>query len=136
MSFQFITGTHHYLFQDKDTIAKFSINAKVVDTNNKKFYHQLAIPNDINTISVSSIDKSVAQQYDYIINGELNEKPFKILYSGLNGKFECIRAFYFNNKLVCIAQGNQFPEVFTVIDPSITSLNLNQLLLIGFSSLF
>jgi hypothetical protein len=136
LSFQFIAGAHHYLFQDKDTIAKFSITTNVVDANNRKFLHQLAIPNDSMTISVSAIDKTVNHQYAYILNGELNSKPFKILYSGLNGNSESIREFYFNNKLVCIAQGNQFPEVFTVLDASISPLVLNQLLLLGFSSLF
>ncbi len=136
LSFQFINGLHHYLFQDKDTIAKFSIATNVVDVNNRKFYHQLAIPNDSMTISVSTIDKTVKQQYAYNLYGELNSKPFKILYSGLNGNFESIREFFLNNKLVCIAQGNLYPEVFTVLDASITPLVLNQLLLLGFSSLF
>ncbi len=136
LSFRFIAGANHYLFQDKDTIAKFSIATNVIDGNNRKFYHQLAIPNDSMTVSVSSIDKPVKQQYAYILYGELNGKPFKILCSGLNGNYESIRECYFNNKLVCIAQGNQYPEVFTVLENTISPLILNQLLLLGFSSLF
>ena len=108
----------------------------MIDGNNRKFYHQLAIPNDSMTVSVSSIDKPVKQQYAYILYGELNGKPFKILCSGLNGNYESIRECYFNNKLVCIAQGNQYPEVFTVLENTISPLILNQLLLLGFSSLF
>jgi len=136
LSFQFIAGKYHYLFQDKDTIAKFSIATNVVDRNNRKFYHQLAIPNDSMTISVSTIDKTVNQLYAYTLYGELNGKPFKVLCSGLNGNYESIRECYFNNKLVCIAQGNQYPEVFTILDAGISPLVLNQLLLLGFSSLF
>jgi len=136
LSFQFIAGAHHYFFQDKDTIATFSIATNVIDANNRKLYHQLAIPNDSMTVSVSSIEKAVKQQYTYHLYGELNGKAFKILCSGLNGNYESIRECYVNNKLVCIAQGNQYPEVFTVLDNTISPLILNQLLLLGFSSLF
>ena len=136
LSFQFFPGAFHCFFIDKDTIAKFSIATNVVDGNNRKFYHQLAIPNDSITVSVSTIDKTVKQRYAYILYGELNGKPFKILYSGLNGNYESIRECYFNNKLVCIAQGNQYPEVFTVLDNTISPLILNRLLLLAFSSLF
>lgn len=135
LPFKFLKGNFHKLLQNNDTIATFSIEEQVTDAEKKKMYHQLINPYDTTILTVSNYDRSVSQFYTHVLTGKLLDQPFKILNSDLHG-IESIREIYLNDKLVCIAQGANYPEIFTVLDTAIYPEQLNQLLLMAFSSLF
>ncbi len=135
LPFQFLKGSSHKLLLNNDTIGSFSIQTQLTDSSHKKMYHQLFIAKDNSIFRTSEKDSTVSQFYPYTLKGNLYQIPFKILNSGMSG-IESIREIYYNNKLICIAQGKIYPELLCVLDPDINTVTLNQLLLIAFSSLF
>ncbi len=131
---KFLKGMHHKFLLNNDTIASFSIQEQVTDSSHKKMYHQLFISRDNSLFAVTEKELLINQLYPYVLEGNLNTVPFKILNSEMNG-MEGIREIYYNHKLVCIAQGSVYPEIFSVLDSNINSITLNQLLLMAFSRL-
>lgn len=131
----FLKGECHYLIQDKDTIAHFSISSQVSDTSKQVFYNQLLNPKDFTSFSVSKNNQAMSQVYHYVLTGSLKNNSFKILMSGINGT-PSIKEIYYKNNLVCIAKGTKYPEIMSTIDANLSPETLNQLLMISFSSLF
>ncbi len=66
--------------------------------------------------------------YDMDILGFLKQIPFRILCSDNN----TIKEIFYNNHLVCIAKGNNTPEVFVIVDEQLSKEKLEELLLISF----
>ncbi len=131
----FLKGNFHSLLQNNDTIAHFSIQARVSDSSKKVIFNQLI---NIKDNSVYYINKNVASSnhiYHYVLTGDFKHTSFKILISGISGS-SSIKEIYFNNHLVCIAQGVLFPEVLSFIDTDLSPEILNPLLWLSFSSLF
>lgn len=128
-----ISGYNHFLFNENDTVAVFEIQIDKVDTTKKIFLNQVS--NGIDTSSVTSIEspeKVISLNYDYLIKGKLKANNFEIKISG----DRYLREFYFNNELICIANGNKTLERFVILDNSISSEILNALFIIGFNSFF
>jgi hypothetical protein len=132
---QFLKGNYHYLIQNLDTIARFGIELKVIDTSKKVYYNQILNTKDYSSISVSNTFQIISHVYHFVLSGTLVNKPFKIYISGISGS-SSIKEIYYNGHLVCIAQGSIYPEILSIIDTDISTATLNQLLLMSFSSLF
>lgn len=130
----FLFGNFHYLLQEKDTIAVFSILKDVTEKNNKVFPD--LIYNGFDSTSVFKLPMPVNRsqdvwvEYSYVINGSANGMPFHIKCSGLRNT---LKEFFIGDKLVCIAQGKFIPEKFVVFDASLSPELLNRLFMIGFN---
>ena len=132
---QFLKGNYHYLIQNLDTIARFGIELKVIDTSKKVYYNQILNPNDYSSIPVKNYLQTTTHVYHYVLSGTLLNKPFTIKISGISGSTS-IKEIFYNGQLVCIAQGSIYPEILSMMNTDLSSATLNQLLLMSFSSLF
>jgi hypothetical protein len=131
----FLKGNFHSLIQNNDTIAHFSIQSRVSDSSKKVLFNQLI---NIKDNSVYYITKNMAPTnhiYHFVLTGDFKHTSFKVLISGISGS-SSIKEIYFNNHLVCVAQGVLFPEVISFIDTDLSPEILNPLLWLSFSSLF
>jgi len=98
-------------------------------------YHQLIMPYDSSLLIISNKDRSASQICTHVFSGTLGNKFFRILKNGRYG-YDGLQEIYLNNQLVCVAQGTTYPELISLLDPKIDPVELNQLLLLAFSSLF
>lgn len=127
----FLPGPFHCLLLEKDTVAIFEI-AKNQPDPDKKIYPGL-ISNGFDSVLYKIPNTRIQEwpiEYQYVISGKLNNKPFRIKCSG--GK-STVKEFFFNEELVCIAQGKFMPEKFVIFDASLSPEILNQLFFIGFN---
>ncbi len=130
----FLSGSHHYLFLEKDTLASFSILKQVTEKTNKVFPD--LVYNGYDTASVVRLpvpinrSADISVLYTYVINGSLQGMPFRIKCSGNRNT---LKEIFLGDKLVCIAQGKFIPEKFVLFDASLSSEKLNQLFIIGFN---
>lgn len=131
----FLKGDFHSLLQDNDTIAHFSIQSQVSDTSKKVLFNQLLNIKDNSIFYISKNNSATSHIYHYVLKGSFKNTTFKILISGISGS-SSIKEIYYNDRLVCVAQGVLYPEVISLIEPDLAPEILNPLLLISFSSLF
>jgi hypothetical protein len=131
----YLKGNFHSLIQDNDTIAHFSIQSQVRDSSKKVFFNQLLNIKDNSVYPISKNNTATSHIYHYVLKGTMMNTAFKILISGISGS-PSIKEIYYNNQLVCVAQGVLYPEVISIIESDLSPEILNPLLLISFSSLF
>jgi hypothetical protein len=131
----YLKGKFHSLLENNDTIAHFSIQSQVIDSAKKVYFNQLLNFKDNSIYYTSKNNQGGSHIYHYVLNGQLKNKSFKILISGISGS-PSIKEIYYNDQLVCIAQGVLYPEVLSIIDTDLSSEILNPLLWLSFSSLF
>jgi hypothetical protein len=131
----YLKGNFHSLVQDNDTIAHFSIQTQISDSSKKVFFNQIINLKDNSIFYVSKNNQGGDHIYHYVLKGNLKNTAFKILISGISGS-SSIKEIYYNNQLVCVAQGVLYPEVISLIDPDLSPEIINPLLLLSFSSLF
>lgn len=127
----FLSNNFHYLFQERDTLAKFSIRKDIPDNENKVYANILY--NGYDSASVYKINHNAKEfpiNYGYVLAGVIGHQSFTIKCSGYRNM---VKEFFFNNKLVCIAQGKFSPEKFVVFGATLSSGLLNQLFIIGFN---
>lgn len=130
----FLAGNIHYLFNEKDTVAIFSIEKAVPDFSKK--INLTTITNGFDSSdSFSFYKRDLARTYEnaYAINGKINKFNFSIKCSGFGNT---VKEIYLNDKLICIAQGKFTPEKFVFFDASISPELVNQLIIIGFNPFF
>jgi hypothetical protein len=128
----FLPGKFHYLFLEKDTLARFMILKQVAHANNKFFRNRVS--NGIDTTFYEfSTNQATGVVYDYVVTGSLGDQNFSINCLGFTNT---LKEIYLGNKLVSIAQGRFSPEKFVVFDASLSPELLNQLFMIGFNRFF
>jgi hypothetical protein len=133
----FLPGNVHYLLDNKDTIARFSI------TKNRTFPDKHVFPGIMGNgydssqffirRDVSSRNSSRSVRYDYVMEGSFRGSSFRILCGGV---LNSLKEIYFNNELICIAEGKVSPEKFIVFDASLPNETLNTLLLLAYNQFF
>ena len=126
-----IKGNFNTLALNNDTIARFSIENNVIDTNKKISTQQITngVDNKLNfTIDSSGTELSLIQ--DYVIKGKILNQSFKICISG----DRYLKEFYVDERIVCVANGDKIIERFVILDESISSSLLNTLFIIGFNA--
>ena len=132
----FIGGEFHYLFLEKDTLAKFIIEKSILDTKSSTKILTDIISNGYDSSSLFRINtekNEVPVLYDYIVKGKISSRDFTIKCSGVRNS---LKEIYLDQKLVCIAQGKFNPEKFVIFDASLNPEILNQLFIIGFNRFF
>ncbi|MDB5211138.1 MAG: hypothetical protein JWQ30_1965 [Sediminibacterium sp.] len=129
----FLTGKFHYLFQEKDTIARFNILKRIPDESKKLYPNRISNGNDTSFFTVSTANPEARVTYDYVATGTIGNQNFTIKCSGFTNT---VKEIYLGNKLICIAQGKFSPEKFVVFDASLSPELLNQLFMIGFNRFF
>ncbi len=131
---RFLPGNFHYLLQENDTLAQFSILKEVTEKANKIYPNIITNGYDSTGFStLPAFGNRTAEWpvvYRYVINGSLSGLPFRIKCSGFDNS---LREFFLGDQLVCIAQGKFNPEKFVLFDASLSPEKLNQLFLIGFN---
>ena len=130
----FLPDNFHYLFFEKDTLAKFSISKNIV--NSKIIINADRISNGYDSTSIFSFNtgsKNVRISHAYVVNGKIGEITFQIKCSDFHNS---VKEIYLDEKLVCIAQGKFAPEKFVIFDASVSSELLIQLFIIGFNPFF
>lgn len=131
---RFLPGNFHYLLQENDTLAQFSILKEVTEKANKIYPNIVTNGYDSTGFSTlpafGSRTAEWAVVYRYVINGSFAGIPFRIKCSGFDNS---LREFFLADQLVCIAQGKFNPEKFVLFDASLSPEKLNQLFLIGFN---
>lgn len=131
---RFLPGNFHYLLQENDTLAQFSILKEVTERANKIYPN--TITNGYDSTGFPTLPAfggrtaEWAVVYRYVINGSFAGMPFRIKCSGFDNS---LREFFIADQLVCIAQGKFNPEKFVLFDASLSSEKLNRLFLIGFN---
>lgn len=134
----FLSGDFHYLFLEKDTLAKFVVEKHIRDGNNKIYEGIVSNGYDSTSffnIRYNNVKSPVAWDvvYDYIVTGKINQRDFQVKCSGLGNT---IKEIFLGGKLVCMADGKFNPEKFVVFDASLSPELLNQLFIIGFNRFF
>jgi hypothetical protein len=130
---EIIPGNFQVLLNEQDSLAVFDIQINKTDSTKKIFLNQVSNGVDTNSIvTLPGFKNEIPLVYDFWVKGKLKSQPFEIKISSER----YLREFYFNNELICIANGNITPERFVVLDNSISPEILNILFIIGFNSFF
>ncbi|WP_026750418.1 hypothetical protein [Sediminibacterium sp. C3] len=126
-----LEGYNNYLLNEKDTIAKFSILIDKKDFT-KKLYPHIATNGIDSSSAVVISDKETEMTYTskYSITGTFRNQPFGIEIG------QYFREVFLNNERILIISGTQEPEKMVVLNPSIPSDLLNELILLGFNRFF
>ena len=126
-----LEGYNIYLLNEKDTIAKFSIEINKKDFT-KKLYPHIATNGIDSSSAVVVGEKETEMIYSskYSITGTFRNQPFGIEIG------QYFREVYLNNERILIISGTQEPEKMVVLNPSIPSDLLNELILLGFNRFF
>ena len=119
------------MLNEKDTIAKFSIEINKKDFT-KKLYPHIATNGIDSSSAVVVGEKETEMIYSskYSITGTFRNQPFGIEIG------QYFREVYLNNERILIISGTQEPEKMVVLNPSIPSDLLNELILLGFNRFF
>ena len=130
----FLPGNFHYLFLEKDTLAKFSISKNVVSTRININSDRISNGYDSTAIfSFNSGSKNVQISHAYVVTGKIGLYTFQIKCSDFHNS---IKEIYLDEKLVCIAQGKFTLEKFVIFNASLSTELLIQLFIIGFNPFF
>ncbi|NCI47735.1 hypothetical protein [Sediminibacterium soli] len=130
----FMPGNLHFLLEEKDTVARFSITKYITD-GDKKIYPG-RVYNGVDTAAMVSIGMAETVwplKYNYVVQGSIAKRSFEIRCSGAANT---MKELYLDGELVCIAQGRFAPELFVVFDASLSYETLKQLFIIGFNRFF
>ena len=128
----FLEERIHYLLNDKDTVASFTIRKNLLNTEGKKIYlNQVSNGSDVNSIFRMDNTSEWMIRYNYTLSGIINGKYFSILCAGTDNS---VKEFYLEGKMVCVSEGGNSLKKFVVIDASLNAELLNQLFIIGFNA--
>lgn len=125
----------HFLLNEKDTVAAFTIRKNVLNTEGRKLFLN-QVSNGIDTSSIFQVDNRRSEwavRYNYVVNGTIAGKDFTILFAGSTNR---LKEFMLNGKTVCIAEGGNTPGKFIMFDNSVSPELLNQLFMIAFNAFF
>jgi hypothetical protein len=126
-----LEGNNNYLLNEKDTIAKFSIEINKKDFT-KKLYPHIATNGIDSSSAVVISEKETEMIYSskYSITGTFRNQPFGIEIG------QYFREVYLNNERVLIISGTEEPEKMVLLNPNIPNDLLNELILLGFNRFF
>lgn len=124
-----LEGLFHYLINDEDTVARFSISTNIPDPNKIVFLHYSTNGIDSSTaFAVNNVQQAVPIKNLFQIKGIIRDKKMMI---NIGAGF---REIYLNDKKVAIITGVASPDKMIIFDPEISSTFLNELLLIAYNS--
>jgi hypothetical protein len=127
--FRYLPGKIHYFIADMDTLATFSIEQNILSPNKEVYLNK--IYNGVDSSFQLTQNATVNKQtiiYNLQITGTLKNTPFEILCSANN----TLKEIYHNNKLVCIARGENIPDAFILLDTNLPANIFEQLLMLAF----
>lgn len=126
-----LEGYNNYLLNEKDTIAKFSIEIDKKDFT-KKLYPHIATNGIDSSSAVVVGEKETEMIYTskYSITGTFRNQPFGIEIG------QYFREIYLNKERILIISGTEEPEKMVLLNPNIPSDLLNELILLGFNRFF
>lgn len=127
--FKYLPGNLHCFLADKDTVATFSIEQNILSPNKEVYLNK--IYNGVDSSFQLTQNAATAKRtitYNLQITGTLKNTPFEILSSASN----TLKEIYYNNKLVCIARGENLPDAFILLDTNLPANIFEPLLMMAF----
>ncbi len=126
-----LEGNNNFMFQERDTIAQFSIETDQVDSTKKIF--PFLSSNGIDSSSLTRInDLSNAINFAsmYKLKGNIRNQPFTIEIG------EFFSVIYLNNERIVLLSGMQQPERMVIFNPNISTELINELILLSYNRFF
>lgn len=126
-----LEGNNNFLFNEKDTIAQFSIETDILDST-KKIYPFLS-SNGFDSSSltrINDLDNAVNFSSLYYLKGKIRNQAFSIEVG------EFFRAIYLNNERIVLLSGMQQPERMVIFNPNISTELINELILLSYNRFF
>lgn len=126
-----LDGNHHFILQDKDTIAHFSIETDKMDSTKKIYPYLSSNGMDSNSLSrINDFDNAINFASLYYVKGKIRNQPFTIEVG------EYFRAIYLNNERIVLLSGVQQPERMVIFNPNISIELINELILLSYNRFF
>ena len=127
--FKYLPGNLHYFLADKDTLATFSIEQNILSPNKEVYVNKIynGVDSSFQLTQNASISKR-SITYNIQISGQLKNRSFEILCSANN----TLKEIYYNDKLVCIARGENLPDAFILLDTNLPANTFEPLLMLAF----
>ena len=119
------------MFNEKDTIAQFSIETDQLDST-KKIYPFLS-SNGFDSSSltrINDLDNAVNFSSLYYLKGKIRNQAFSIEVG------EFFRAIYINNERIVLLSGMEQPERMVIFNPNISTELINELILLSYNRFF
>ena len=126
-----LEGNNNFLFNEKDTIAQFSIETDQLDST-KKIYPFLS-SNGFDSSSltrINDLDNAVNFSSLYYLKGKIRNQAFNIEVG------EFFRAIYINNERIVLLSGMEQPERMVIFNPNIVTELINELILLSYNRFF
>jgi hypothetical protein len=126
-----LEGNNNFLFNEKDTIAQFSIETDILDST-KKIYPFLS-SNGFDSSSltrINDLDNAVNFSSLYYLKGKIRNQAFSIEVG------EFFRAIYINNERIVLLSGMEQPERMVIFNPNISTELINELILLSYNRFF
>ena len=126
-----LEGNNNFLFNEKDTIAQFSIETDQLDST-KKIYPFLS-SNGFDSSSltrINDLDNAVNFSSLYYLKGKIRNQAFSIEVG------EFFRAIYINNERIVLLSGMEQPERMVIFNPNISTELINELILLSYNRFF
>lgn len=126
-----LDGNHHFILQDKDTIAHFSIETDKMDSTKKIYPYLSSNGMDSNSLRrINDFDNAINFASLYYVKGTIRNQPFTIEVG------EYFRAIYLNNERIVLLSGVQQPERMVIFNPNISIELINELILLSYNRFF
>jgi len=126
-----LEGINNFFFQEKDTIAHFSIETDKMDSTKKIYPYLSSNGMDSNSLSrINDFDNAINFASLYYVKGKIRNQPFTIEVG------EYFRAIYLNNERIVLLSGVQQPERMVIFNPNISIELINELILLSYNRFF
>ena len=126
-----LEGNNNFLFNEKDTIAQFSIETDQLDSTKKIYPYLSSNGFDSSSLTrINDLDNAVNFSSLYYLKGKIRNQAFSIEVG------EFFRAIYLNNERIVLLSGMEQPERMVIFNPNISTELINELILLSYNRFF
>ncbi len=126
-----LEGNNNFLFNEKDTIAHFSIETDKLDSTKKIYPYLSSNGIDSNSLSrINDFNNAINFASLYYLKGTIRNQAFSIEVG------EFFRAIYLKNERIVLLSGMQQPERMVIFNPNISTELINELILLSYNRFF
>ena len=126
-----LDSNFNFLFNEKDTIAQFSIETDILDSTKKIYPYLSSNGIDSNSLTrINDFNNEINFSSLYYLKGKIRNQAFSIEIG------EFFRAIYLNNERIALISGTQQPERMVIFNPDISTELMNELILLSYNRFF
>lgn len=126
-----LDSNFNFLFNEKDTIAQFSIETDILDSTKKIYPYLSSNGIDSNSLTrINDFNNEINFSSLYYLKGKIRNQSFSIEIG------EFFRAIYLNNERIALISGTQQPERMVIFNPDISTELMNELILLSYNRFF